>query len=183
MNNLYGELFEAWKRELENEKIMKLASDFYSRVAEYLHKIKEESRMLDRKTVKARLLKLEKRNVEYMLRELVKKRHEKIIKILKNGDSLPKEMLTVEERKVYGEAFPLAEAYKNFVEDLISGILMKQAEQKHKRVALRFLKETPTIVGVDMKTYGPFKIEDIASLPIENAKILIKQGLAEKLKC
>jgi DNA replication initiation complex subunit (GINS family) len=32
-----------------------------------------------------------------------------------------------------------------------------------------------------MKAYGPFKAEDVASLPIENARILIKQGLAEKV--
>jgi DNA replication initiation complex subunit (GINS family) len=30
-----------------------------------------------------------------------------------------------------------------------------------------------------MKTYGPFLVEDVASVPVENAKILIKQGLAE----
>jgi DNA replication initiation complex subunit (GINS family) len=30
-----------------------------------------------------------------------------------------------------------------------------------------------------MKIYGPFKAEDVASVPAGNAKILIKQGLAE----
>jgi len=30
-----------------------------------------------------------------------------------------------------------------------------------------------------MKTYGPFMVEDVASVPLENAKILVKQGLAE----
>ena len=29
-----------------------------------------------------------------------------------------------------------------------------------------------------MKSYGPFVVEDVASLPVENAKILVKQGLA-----
>jgi DNA replication initiation complex subunit (GINS family) len=52
----------------------------------------------------------------------------------------------------------------------------------HGRATLRFLKEVPAIIGADMKTYGPFKVEDIAALPIENTKILIKQGLAEKLE-
>jgi DNA replication initiation complex subunit (GINS family) len=33
-----------------------------------------------------------------------------------------------------------------------------------------------------MKTYGPFKAEDVASLPVENVKILVKQGLAEKIE-
>ena len=49
----------------------------------------------------------------------------------------------------------------------------------HKRVALRFIKEIPAVIGSDMKTYGPFMVEDVASVPVENAKILIKQGLAE----
>jgi DNA replication initiation complex subunit (GINS family) len=40
----------------------------------------------------------------------------------------------------------------------------------------------PAIIGSDMKTYGPFEAEDIASLPAENAKILVKQGLAEKVE-
>jgi DNA replication initiation complex subunit (GINS family) len=33
-----------------------------------------------------------------------------------------------------------------------------------------------------MKTYGPFKTEDVASLPVENARILVKQNLAEKVE-
>jgi DNA replication initiation complex subunit (GINS family) len=33
-----------------------------------------------------------------------------------------------------------------------------------------------------MATFGPFKVEDVASLPLENAKILVKQGLAERIE-
>jgi DNA replication initiation complex subunit (GINS family) len=47
---------------------------------------------------------------------------------------------------------------------------------------LRFVKAVPAVVGVDMKTYGPFMVEDVASVPVENAKILVKQGLAEKVE-
>ena len=43
---------------------------------------------------------------------------------------------------------------------------------------LRFVKEIPALMGSDMKTYGPFWPEDIATLPSENARILIKQGVA-----
>ena len=53
-----------------------------------------------------------------------------------------------------------------------------EAEVSHKRVTLRFAKNIPAIIGLDMKTYGPFKVEDVASLPVENAKMLVKQGLA-----
>ena len=54
--------------------------------------------------------------------------------------------------------------------------------REHKRAVLRFLRDVPAIIGADIKTYGPFKAEDVASLPVENAKVLIKQGLAEKIE-
>jgi hypothetical protein len=45
-------------------------------------------------------------------------------------------------------------------------------------VKVRFLKEIPSIVGADMKVYGPFKEGDIAELPKVNAEVLVKQGVA-----
>jgi DNA replication initiation complex subunit (GINS family) len=48
----------------------------------------------------------------------------------------------------------------------------------HKRSTVRFLKNIPAIMGADMKSYGPFVAEDVASLPPQNAQILVKQGLA-----
>jgi len=52
----------------------------------------------------------------------------------------------------------------------------------NKRVTIRFLNMVPAIVGSDMKTYGPFMIEDVASVPESNAKILIRQGLAKPVE-
>jgi DNA replication initiation complex subunit (GINS family) len=47
---------------------------------------------------------------------------------------------------------------------------------------LLFSKRVPSVIGSDMKTYGPFEIEDLASLPIENARIMINQGSADKVE-
>jgi DNA replication factor GINS len=79
---------------------------------------------------------------------------------------------------------PLTEAYQTFVRNILQGHLtqMDVAEREHKNSVLRFMKDVPAIIGTDMKAYGPFKIEDVASLPSENAKILIKQCLAEKVE-
>ena len=52
------------------------------------------------------------------------------------------------------------------------------AVKAHKRVTLRFVKDIPAVIGADMKAYGPFMVEDVASLPVENAKVFVKQGLA-----
>ena len=37
-------------------------------------------------------------------------------------------------------------------------------------------------MGVDMMTYGPFKAEDVASLPAPNAENLIRKGIAKEVE-
>lgn len=180
---MYNELYEAWKRELESVELGRFSPDFYSRIADYLRKLKEESRMLDKRTVKAMLLKSEMQNVKRMLRELLRVRYGKLVKKVAKGQKIPPGFLTIEEERIHVGVLPLAEAYHNFAKKLSRGHVSKvNVEQKRKRTVLRFLRNTPAIVGADMKTYGPFKVEDVAPLPVENAKILLKQGLAEKVE-
>jgi len=180
---LYDELYDAWKRELENVELEKLLSDFYSRVADYLRRLKEEGRMLDKRTVKARLLKDEMQNVKRMAHELIQTRYRKLVKKAANGERITSGFLTVEEKKIHAGVLPLAEAHYSLAENILRGHAQKvNVEQKHKNAVLRFLKNVPEIIGADMKTYGPFKIEDVASLPLDNSKILVKQGLAERVE-
>ena len=69
---MYNELYELWKKEKENEiEIGKLSEKFYSKLVSYIKKLKEENRMLDKKTTKARLLNNEFKNVKLMIEELI----------------------------------------------------------------------------------------------------------------
>jgi DNA replication factor GINS len=180
---MYNELNEVWKRELESDELENLSPDFYSRIADYLRKLKEESRMLDKRTVKATLLKKEMQNVKRMARDLIRTRYKKIFRKVFKGEKVQSNVLTVEEGKIYLGFSSLAETYWGFTKNILRGYIPKvDLEQEHKRAVLRFLKNVPAIIGADMKTYGPFEVEDVASLPIENAKALIKQGLAEKVE-
>jgi len=176
---MYDELCVAWRCEVESTALGSLPPDFYVRVADYLRRIKEESRMLDKKTVKARLLEHELRHIRRMLRELVWLRYKKLLRIISENQKVPSDLLTAEEAKLCAGFLSFAEAYQRFMEDLLRGqVSAVSAAKAHKRVTLRFVKEIPAVIGADMKTYGPFMVEDVASVPVENAKILIKQGLA-----
>jgi DNA replication initiation complex subunit (GINS family) len=180
---MYSELYDLWKRELQNVELEKLQPDFYSKLADYLRKLKEESRMLDKRTAKARLLRSETRNVKRMLREVVRARYSKLMRKAADGEKVSSDVLTVEEERLLKGVLPLAEAYQIFAKNLFRGHLQQMdIEPERKSVVLRFVKDVPAIIGADMKPYGPFNIEDVASLPAENAKILIKQGLAEKIE-
>ena len=46
---------------------------------------------------------------------------------------------------------------------------------------IRFLKKTPPLVGIDLKNYGPFEKEDVASIPYKNAIILLSEKFAVKI--
>jgi DNA replication factor GINS len=180
---MYDELYKAWKLELENVELEKLPPDFYSRVAEYMRRLKEESRMLDKRTLKTSLLNKEMQNAKRMVHELIQTRYRKITRKAARGAQISQDILTPEEKTIYSQVSPFAEAVQTLIKEIVRGHAPKvKIEMEHQRAAVRFLKDVPAIIGADMKTYGPFKIEDVAALPGENTKILIKQGLAEKVE-
>ena len=178
---MYDELYDAWRVEIENPQLGSLPSDFYSRVADYLRRIKEENRMLDKKSLKSILLEQEQTNVRRITHELVWTRYRKLAKMIVDGHKVPMDSLAAEEAQLCGGIVPSANSYGKFAGALLQGQITKieaEAVVVHKRTTLRFLKPVPSIIGVDMQTYGPFMVEDVASVPLENAKILVKQGLA-----
>jgi DNA replication initiation complex subunit (GINS family) len=178
---MYDELYAAWRVETESPELGSLTSDFYMRVADYLRRIKEENRMLDKKSVKATLLEHELMNARRMVLELMRMRYKKLVKKTVDGQKIPQESLTAEEAKLSSGILPSTDAFSKFTKSVLLGQMVKVEVEEiiHKRVALRFTKQVPSIIGADMKTYGPFMVEDVASVPVENAKILVKQHLAE----
>lgn len=52
---------------------------------------------------------------------------------------------------------------------------------KQKKLLIMFIKPMEQFVGVDMYKYGPFKIEDVANLPFENALSLVNNKIATEI--
>jgi len=180
---VYNELYDAWRKEMENEEIQILPKDFYVRLADYVREMREESRMLDKKTTRAKLMEREFKNVKILIKKLLQLRYKKSLDNAKTGKPVPKDHLTEEEERLYAEIPPLAESYQALFKEVSRGRLPGMKDKKKaKGMVVRFLKQVPEIVGADMKTYGPFKAEDIATLPVENAKALIKQEVAVEVE-
>jgi DNA replication factor GINS len=180
---LYDKLYQAWKKESENTEIQTLPRELYANLANYVKKVREESRMLDEKTTKAKLRQLELRNVTKMIHELVQLRYEKAMQRTMNGKTMLQEGLTKEEGKLAEEFSLLTESYQALSQRILRGTLSHvKREEKPRKMLVLFLQDTPAIIGSDMKTYGPFKPENTATLPSENARILIKQGVAVEVE-
>ncbi|MGD6809932.1 MAG: hypothetical protein ACQCN3_09570 [Candidatus Bathyarchaeia archaeon] len=175
---MYDELYQAWKHEVTESTLGTLPRDFYERITSYLRKIKEENQLMDNKTLKTTLLEKEAANVKRMLGELLWARYKKLVKFTTQTQKLSTELLAFEEAQIFESFVPFTEAYQKFAKSLLQGQTSQSSQEPHKRITLRFSKNIPQIMGADMKPYGPFVSEDIASLPTQNAKVFVKQGLA-----
>lgn len=142
--------------------------------------MKEAQRNLDQKSLKAQVLEEELRRLQHLLHQLVDRRLEKI-----RETAGRREPVTVDlpEKWILEELAEIARHTSKFKEDLSQGLEPSNYPEKRKETLLvRFVKDLPAIIGVDLKTHGPFKAEDIASLPFENAESLIRQGAAVEIR-
>jgi DNA replication factor GINS len=179
---MYDELYEAWRREIENVLLCKLPDNFYPRVAEYVKKLQEDHRMIDRRTMKASLLRKQTVNVKLMLRELMEIRYAKLSEMSRKSEP-NSEVQVVEEEKLYSQLSSCAERYNVFVGHILRGYQSEPKDKtERKTVVLRFQKDVPAIIGVDMKAYGPFRVEDVASLPTENGRVLAQKEFAVQIE-
>jgi DNA replication initiation complex subunit (GINS family) len=174
---LYDELYRAWKQEKENVKLQFLPKNFFTKLSVYVKSLKEEQRMLDEKSMRARLLLTEYSHVIRLISELIQVRRVKILTEVLEGHSIPIEDCTSEEEEMHGTLASIIETYDGILKTVVEGreIKLKAGAEKPKRILVRFIQPLPAIVGIDMKSYGPFKPEDIVLLPTENAEALLKQ--------
>jgi DNA replication factor GINS len=180
---MYRELVQIYEQEIEKCDLTKIPSDFYVRVADYIRQLKEEGRMLNRRAVKASLLKREIQNARKMTRVIIQVRYVKIVKKTERMEKVSPELMTSEEQEICKTISALSEQFHSLADDILKGHAPRVSiVQRHKRTILLFSKEVPSVIGSDMKTYGPFEIEDVASLPIENANIMVNQDYADKVE-
>jgi DNA replication initiation complex subunit (GINS family) len=178
---VYDELYKAWMMEKENSELQKLPKDFYSEIIHYVGRIRQEGRMLDQSSPKAKLTSRELSNAKRLVEELLGLRYEKIVKEVALKP-LGKELLAPEEQTTLMGLMNSTTSFQYFLKEALQGKVSRVDHNKHPtRVMLRFLKKTPAIAGADLKVYGPFSVEDVATLPIENAKVLVEHGVAVQI--
>ena len=174
---MYSELYKAWKSEITTDETQPLPDDFYQRAEAYLDGA-DQNPSGDEHTAKGRLLLKEKEVVKRLLRELKEARLRKLLASAQIGKEINTANLTQEERN-------LAKDFGSSLQAFNQGKYEPRPSASEETVelsVLRFLQDIPEIVGTDLKIYGPYKKEDVGSLPSQNAIALIKQGAAKEIE-
>ena len=169
-----------------NNQLQALKPDFYTELTNFIEKFNEDEKTLDQNTLKGKLLKNEMNRVKKIVSELLDIRFHKILKAIIEDRAISHKVLTKEEELIYKKIIESFQFFDNFKKKVSNdkkiNEKIRENDVDRSKIFVRFLKDVPTIMGIDMKTYGPFRKEDVASLPVVNAKVLISREAAIKME-
>jgi DNA replication factor GINS len=165
-------------QEFQTDEPRELSTDFFRNLSNFIGKLKnEEYDGIEKKTKNEIILTATK-----LTELLINKRLEKISMLSKISYSI----LTDEEKFVIDSNDEMNERKNMIISGIINGkskfLEITSTKHKTKPVTVRFVKEFEEIVGVDLEKYGPFKPEDVATIPNENAQALISNGIVLKVR-
>ena len=170
-------LYRIALNEIENNDIQQINPEFYTTLSQLIGKLKTEEYSGLEAKLKNNLV--EKTSLLTSL--IMKFRLEKA----SINTKLAKGNLIDEERFVLDSSDEMEERNEMILSSTLSGKtkVLESISQKHKTkpVSIRFLKDVEEIVAVDSEKYGPFKSEDIATIPNKDAQEFITKNLAVKI--
>jgi len=172
-----GSLYQVTLREVTNNDLQEIDPDFYTSISNFVGKLRGENYDGMETKINNNLINLITELVTLVFRIRVEK--------IKDSSVNTNKLLNIEKFILTSE-----DETKEREEMILSGILngksklLESIAQKTKMqlVSVRILKEVEQMIGSDSENYGPFKPEDIATIPLENAQTLIMENLAVKIR-
>lgn len=164
-------------RETESDSILEINPNFYRNLADFIGNLRKQEFDGVENKIKDTMIEM----VTELTSLLIEIRVNKISKSadLEIGHLLDEEKFILDSQ----------ENQKERIEMILSATIngkskfLESLAQNHKtkKIVIRFLHEVDEIVGADLEKYGPFKTEDIATIPYENAQALITKNVATKV--
>lgn len=170
-------LYAILQLEIQNDTVQELDPHLYSSIGELLGNLKNQGYDGIESKIKDSLVKI----ITDMITLLLKIRIEKAIE----SKELDYSNLLDEERFILDSEDELRQRKETILAAAINGRLklLETVANNHRSraIVIRFLKSIDQIIGSDLKKYGPFEVEDVATLPFENALALINKKIAMKV--
>ena len=164
-------------RETESDSILEIDPNFYRNLSGFIGNLRKQEFDGVENKIKDAMIEMA---IE-LTSLLIKIRLEKILK----SSDLEISHLLDEEKFIFDSRENEQERIEMIISAIINGKskFLESLAQNHKtkKVVIRFLNEVDEIVGADLEKYGPFKTEDIATIPYENAQALIAKNIATKV--
>ncbi|MGY5148510.1 MAG: DNA replication complex subunit Gins51 [Candidatus Nitrosopumilus sp. bin_68KS] len=165
-------------REIENDSLLEINPNFYRDLANFIGNLRKQEFDGVESKIKDTMIEM----ATELSSLLINLRLDKILKSseIEIGFLLDEEKFILDSKEEEKERIELIisatiHGKSKFLESLAQN-------HKTKKIVIRFLNEVDEIVGADLEKYGPFKPEDIATIPYENAQALISKNIATKVR-
>ena len=194
VNITYELLFDLLRRERSRDDLQPLDPSFYDDVLAYLW---EKKSFLDQSASSDGVFsssdfeaaRIQFQNIKRLLKELYDRREKKIINLAitktRTGSLLvDTSNMLPSEKEFFDAVCDLLSRYRKELLDSLLSLSRKpasfsQSDDSDRVVMVRVLKDIPKFLGKDKVVYGPFKPEDVVSLPFFIASLLSEKGLVE----
>lgn len=187
----YRKLYQAWEKERSKESLQNIPDEFINDMKHYVSSINKAQ--TDASNIRDRIIEKEREYATKLLNGLIQNRLNKIVILELQGKPINAKALTPGEQHLHANLRHLLSAYLQgtHLETQTPKISKDPTPKKQvdppkpfeipeiELVVVRFLQQLPAIMGIDMKAYGPFSPEDVASIPKQNAVNLVKRGIAK----
>jgi len=165
--------------EEQSEKPIQLPGDFYLSVASYAQLLKRASGS-DVSEVANRLIRRQLEMVESMIKKLLVTRFKKAATQKTIAQLLPEERFICSIEESYNRHL------QAFIEAVASGqpsaVELVRRKELGRSTTIRFIKHVDMLVGPDLRKYGPFEPDDLASMPAASADLLVANGEAVEVR-
>ena len=164
--------------ETENDSLLEIKPNFYRNLSDFIGNLRKQEFDGVENKIKDTMIEMATELTSLLI-------HIRLEKI-SNSDNFDISHLLDEEKFILDSHEEQNERIEMIFSATISGkskFLESLAENhKIKKVVIRFLSDVDEIIGADLERYGPFKVEDIATIPYENAQALIAKKIATKVR-
>lgn len=196
----YDDISKFWESEKQDEVLGDLEDLQLSKMIEYLSNIRLRfAETHANEDIQAEIYEQEAINLEFMLRDLLILRRNKILQAAVKQEE-PSGDMTISEEEFYNRVFRAFSGHDEFVENTITGspsatVKLSNSDTSATEEAIddddthqldyvmvRFLQPIEeAFVGMDEQIYGPFDKEDVAMIPIHNAKVWLRNGTVSRI--
>ena len=165
-------------RETENDSLLEIKPNFYRSLSDFIGNLRKQEFDGVENKIKDTMIEMATELTSLLI-------HIRLEKI-SNSDDYEISHLLDEEKFILDSQEEQNERTEMILSATINGkskfLELLAENHKIKKVVIRFLSEVDEIVGADLEKYGPFNVEDIATIPYENAQALIAKNIATKVR-
>jgi DNA replication factor GINS len=161
------------REEISEPRLAQIPGDFYQKARDYL----EQKRSIAEKK-NDKLESMEVKNVERLLEDIFNRRETKMLNnaIITVRTGIPPQNLIEDEKEFFESAVNMMKTQR----ERVLNLLFKRTKEIKEFERVEFNEDVEEFVGVDLKKYGPFNKGNVAEIPVENAKLLIKMKKAKR---